>query len=218
MPALVVDHRSQDETAAVAQAHGARVIQRDFDGFVNARLFALAHVETPWTLMIDADEALDDRLRESIMSASSDAGGYLLARTTYYKGRPMRLWSGEQLLRLFQTANAQLSAAPAAGGSAQLHERWFCTGTVRELPGTLLHYSYPTRESYRQKFEEYTALEASGLQGTGWAHARELLRTPLRFFWYAFRRGAALDGVDGLRIAWWSAYYPAAVQAKALRR
>jgi glycosyltransferase involved in cell wall biosynthesis len=218
MPVLVIDHRSSDETGSIARARGAQVIERDFDGFVNARCFALSQVQTPWTLMIDADEALDAQLRDAVTAAIDDADGYLLCRTTFYNGRPMRLWSGEQLLRLFKTGKAQLVASPAAGGSAQLHERWQCSGVVRPLAGTLLHYSYPTRQSYREKFETYTQLEASGLSASRAARIRELLRTPLRFLWYALVRGGALDGADGLRVAWWSAYYPAAVRAKALRK
>lgn len=218
MPALVIDHRSQDETAALARARGARVIERDFDGFVNARNFALAQVETPWVLMIDADEALDAVLCDAILSAPDDADGYTLARTTFYNGRAMRMWTGERLLRLFKNGRAQLAAAPAAGGAAQLHERWTCAGAVAGLPGTLLHYSYPTPQSYRQKFQAYTTVEAQGIRGTAGACIRELLRTPVRFAWYAFVRGAALDGLDGLHVAWWSACYPAAVQAKAMRK
>lgn len=218
MPVLVIDHRSTDETAAIARARGARVLERTFDGFVNARRFALSHVETPWTLMVDADEALDMRLREAILSAPEDFEGYNLSRTTFYRGRPMRMWSGERLLRLFKTASARLESAPAAGGSAQLHERWEVCGPAGMLDGTLLHYSYPTRERYREKFDEYTGIEASGIAPSRRAWLRETLRTPARFAWYALVRGAALDGLDGLRIAWWSARYPAAVRWKALAK
>jgi glycosyltransferase involved in cell wall biosynthesis len=66
---FVLDHQSTDASVAVAQARGARVLVRPFAGFVRARVFALSHVHTPWTLMIDADEALDARLREAIVQA-----------------------------------------------------------------------------------------------------------------------------------------------------
>lgn len=216
MPVLVLDHRSTDETVAIARARGARVIERDFEGFVSARRFALSQVETPWTLMIDADEALDPRLRDALRAAPEDFDAYYLSRTTFYRGRPMRMWSGERLLRLFKTPSAHLRSAPAAGGSAQLHEHWESSGPAGMLDGTLLHYSYPTRERYREKFEEYTQIEASGIAPSRRAWIREALRTPARFAWYAFVRGALFDGVDGLRVAWWSARYPAAVRWKAL--
>lgn len=216
MRVFVVDHQSEDDTAAIARSRGARVAVRAFDGFVNARTYALSQVETPWALMIDADEVLDSRLRESVVAAPEDFDAYYLRRTTFYRGRPMRMWSGERLLRLFKTGSVRLESSPAAGGSAQLHEHWVPLGPAGMLDGTLLHYSYPTAERYRDKFEQYTRIEASGMPPSRSAWIREAIKTPARFMWYAVVRGAALDGMDGLRIAWASARYPAAVRRKAL--
>lgn len=217
MPALVIDHESEDATPAIAKARGALVIVRPFDGFVNARLFALRNVPTRWALMIDADEALDATLRDAIVSAPEDFDGYAISRNTYYRGRPLRMWRGEILLRLFKTDRVRLEASPAAGGDAHLHERWVSDGATAILHGTLLHFSYPSLQAYRQKYEQYTSIEASGVAPSRRKYASELLRAPLRFLWYAGVRGAALDGIDGLRIAWYSALYPAVVQRKALR-
>jgi hypothetical protein len=121
------------------------------------------------------------------------------------------------LLRLFKTNRVRLEASPAAGGDAHLHERWVSDGATAILDGTLLHFSYPSLQAYRTKYEHYTSVEASGIAPSPRKYVSELLRTPLRFLWYAGIRGAALDGIDGLRIAWYSAFYPAAVQRKALR-
>lgn len=218
MDVLIVDHESTDGTAGLARARGARVCVRPFEGFVKAREFALAQVRTPWTLMIDADEALDAALAAAIVNAPADCEGYHVSRTTFYCGKALRMWSGEMLLRLFRTDRARLQAFPAAGGAAQVHERWTCAGSTGTLPGTLLHYSYPSDDAYRSKFERYTAIEAGGLEPSLARASIEALRAPLRFLWYAVRRGAALDGAAGLRIAWRSALYPAVVQWKALRR
>lgn len=217
MHVLVVDHESTDGTPEIARARGAKVVVRPFEGFVNARRYALSQVLTPWTLMIDADEALDAHLRDALLSAPEEPPAYELSRTTYYCGRPLRMWSGERLVRLFRTEAVVLEAVPAAGGAAQLHERWVCPAGARPLNGTLLHYSYPTRRSYREKFEAYTSIEAQGLAGSRARWLRELCKMPARFLWYAFARGALLDGLDGLQVAWWSAAYPAVVQRKAMR-
>lgn len=218
MPVLVIDHESSDRTPDLARSLGATVIVREFDGFVNARRFALSQVRTPWTLMLDADEALDATLRDAIVAAPEDFDAYAMLRTTFYCGRALRMWRGERLLRLFKTSQVRLEAAPAAGGDAQLHERWTCDGATATLPGTLLHYSYPTAQAYREKFERYTSVESHGVLPSRKTLLAEWLRTPLRFAWYAFVRGAALDGTAGLQVAWWSARYPADVQRKALRR
>ncbi len=97
-------------------AAGARIVEREWTDFVDARRFALSQVETPWALMIDADEALDDVLRDAILRAPEDVDGYRVSRTTYFCGKPMRIWRNEPLLRLFRTDRAKLEAHPAAGG------------------------------------------------------------------------------------------------------
>lgn len=217
MPILVVDHESADGTAVFARERGARVIVRPFDGFVNARRFALAQVQTPWTLMIDADERPDEALRDAILDAPADVDGYLLSRTTYYCGKPLRMWSNEPLLRLFRTDRARLEAAPAAGGDAQLHERWICAGPVRVLRGTLEHFSYPDSASYRRKYESYTSIEAQHVHGSTAVALAQTALVPLRLANLLLRRGAMLDGPAGWTIAWYSALYPAVVAWKSMR-
>ena len=216
MPVFVLDSESTDATAAIAQAHGARVMTRPFTGFVDARRFALSQVQTPWTLMIDADERLDDRLRAGIVEAPGDADAYVMHRTTSYCGKPLRMWSNEPLLRLFRTGGARVEAAPAAGGQAQLHERWVCDGRVRTLPGTLQHDSYPDAASYRKKYEEYTSTEARGMQGSFLSAVIETALVPPRFANLLLRRGALFDGPRGWAIAWHSACYPAVVRWKSI--
>lgn len=217
MELLVLDDDSTDATAALARSQGARVITRALRDFVEARRFALAQVRTPWTLMIDADELPDDRLRAAILAADEEAEGYVLSRDTYYCGRPLRLWRGEKLLRLFRTDRARLVAAPAAGGGANLHERWECDGRIAELPGTLLHESYPDAPSYLRKYARYTQIEASGMQPDAAAAVAEMLLAIPRFANLLLRRGALLDGPRGWIVAWYSALYPAVVRWKALR-
>ena len=214
---LVLDHGSTDRTREIAREFGASVIERDFEGFVQARRFALEQVRTPWTLMIDADEALDGELRDAIARAPEDCNGYDVQRTTFYRGRPLRMWRGERLLRLFRTNLARVEPFPSAGGSAHLHERWVCPGAVRTLAGTLLHYSYPTHEAYASKYDFYTTIEAKGLRGSRAQLLLEMMRALPRFAWYLFVRGALADGGAGVRVAWLSAVYPAKVRLKALR-
>ena len=218
MRVLVIDHASTDRTGEIARERGAEVIERPWEGFVASRRFALTQVRTPWTLMIDADEELDARLREAIGAADEAFNGYLLARTTFYCGRPLRMWRNERLLRLFRTKDARIEAAPKAGGSAHLHERNVCEPPIGTLPGMLLHYSYPTHAAYAAKYAWYTSIESTGLPASGGKAAAEILRVVPRFAWYMVGKSALADGPAGIRIAWLSALYPALVRIKALRR
>jgi glycosyltransferase involved in cell wall biosynthesis len=210
----VLDSLSTDDTAQIASAAGATIIQREWRGYVDARTFALSHVRTPWTLMIDADEALDPALRDAIIAADGTADGYRVARTTYFCGRPMRIWSNERILRLFRTERATLRSR-AMSDNAQVHEVWSVAGVTVDLPGTLLHFSYPTVVAYRNKFERYTALEAGALRPAAPRVHLEEAKALLRFLQLLVTRGAFLDGWRGVYAAWWSAWYPAVALRKA---
>ena len=217
MHVFVLDAGSRDHTVQFARGSGAEVLQREWTDFVDARRFALSCVRTPWVLMIDADEALDDVLREAILACSEDPDGYVVRRTTYFCGRPMRLWSNEPLLRLFRAGSATLEARPAAGGSAAVHERWTSEGSAGALAGTLLHFSYPDYASYRVKYDWYTDTEAAGLRGSVGGAVRAWLFGLGRFGWLLFGKGSVLDGPRGVYVAYKSAMYPAVVAWKALR-
>jgi hypothetical protein len=215
---FVLDAGSLDHTVQFARGAGARVVQREWTDFVDARRYALSQVETPWTLMIDADEALDDVLCDAILQAPPGADGYRCRRTTYFCGKPMRIWSGETLLRLFRTDRAHLTAHPAAASDAPVHEAWSCDGAVNDLPGTLLHYSYPDVTTYRAKYERYTTLEAQGLRASPLRLLAATAAAAVRLPWLLFARGAFLDGPRGWYVAYRSALYPAVAARKAFAR
>lgn len=215
---LVLDAGSRDRTVAFARGAGARVVQREWTNFVDARRFALSQVETPWTLMLDADEALDDVLRDAVLAASPDRDAYRVGRTTYFCGKPMRIWRNERLVRVFRTDRATLEAHPAAAADALVHEGWISGGDVGELSGTLLHFSYPDVASYRAKYDRYTSLEAEGLKPSLAAWLGACATGVARFAWLLLARGALLDGARGWYVAYRSAMYPAVATRKALLR
>lgn len=218
MRVLVLDSGSTDRTCEFARAAQAEVVERPWSDFVEARRFALSRVRTPWTLMLDADEALDDVLRDAIANAPETVEGYALRRDTYFCGRVMRLWRGERLVRLFRTERATLEAHPAAGGDAALHEAWSVAGALGELAGTLQHYSYPDIASYRAKYRRYTRIEARGTSPSIGRALVETAKAPLRAALLLGPRGALLDGWRGAYVALRSAAYPASVAWQALAR
>jgi glycosyl transferase family 2 len=218
---FVLDADSQDDTAAVARAHGADVETRPWTGFVNARRYALGRVATRWALMLDADELLDDTLRDAIPAAnpttgSGEVSGYRLRRVTMLCGRPVRAagWSNERLLRLFRSDRARVAANELG---ADLHERWIVDGPIADLPGAIVHDSYPTLASYRAKFDRYTTVEAAALAPSRRAYLRALATMAPRFLWSMLRYGGWRDGWRGFFVAWESARYRVVVRAKALR-
>lgn len=216
---FVLDADSVDATVSIAERTGATVERRRWAGFVDARRHALTRVATDWTLMLDADEALDASLRAAIEAAPADVDAYCLRRITTFCGRRIRTagWSNERLVRLFRTAAVRLEAH-SVGGGADLHERWISDGRVGDLSGAILHDSYPTLASYREKFSRYTAIEAADLRGSLPGLLGAVATGLVRFPYAVVRYGGWLDGWRGLFVAASSAAYPVVVQWKALRR
>src|SRR5262249_1574560 len=63
---VVVDSHSTDSTRAVAQALGARVIERDWPGYRSQKQFAVDSASSDWVLCLDADERVSSALRIEI--------------------------------------------------------------------------------------------------------------------------------------------------------
>lgn len=149
-------------------------------------------------------------------SAAGERDAYRLKRTTYFCGKPMRIWRGEPLVRLFRTDRITLEAHPAAAESAAVHEAWRCDGSVGDLAGTLLHYSYPDVASYRTKYARYTTIEAQSMKGSIAGLIAACGTSVLRLAWLLFGRGALLDGPRGWYVAYRTALYPVVTARKAL--
>ncbi len=214
---FVLDAESTDATAEVARACGAQVEVRAWSGYVDARRHALGRVTTTYAFMLDADELLSDELRAALGAGLGGDDGFRVRRVTMLAGRAVRAagWSAERLVRCFRVDRASV-VAHSVGGAADLHERWIVAGRVGDLPGMIVHDSYPSVASYRERFARYTRIEAEALRGSALACARECAKLPVRFAWHWLRYGAWRDGWRGVFVAWYSALYPLAVQWRAL--
>ncbi len=142
---LVVDCGSTDQTVAIAQAHGARVLHQSWLGFGAQRRFATAQATYPWQLVLDADEWLSPELAREIaqrlpeLQSSSLAGAFLL-RSAWFMGARMRWYrplARERIERLFHRERAEWSTAP-------VHEALRFKTTALTLRAPLLHAYTPT--------------------------------------------------------------------------
>ena len=72
---IVADSNSTDDTAAIAQSYGARVVQIEFNGFGNLRNDAIAACSHEWIFSLDSDERCTPEARDEILSVVKDPGG-----------------------------------------------------------------------------------------------------------------------------------------------
>ena len=206
---IVVDSDSTDETAAIAESLGARIIVHAFEGFAAQKNFASAQARHDWILSLDADEEVDARAQQAVMewkASSPHAAGYRWARCARYLGRWIRHsgWYPDYKLRLFDRHRGRWEGA-------YVHESVVVDGLVETLPGEILHYTCDSLEEHRERIEFYTDLAAREMLDRG---QRAPLLTPwLMPSWvflqtYLFRAGL-LDGRQGFLIARMAACYVA---------
>lgn len=194
---VVIDSGSSDETIAVAERQGARVIHQDWLGFGPQKQFAVAQARHDWVLCVDADERVSEPLRASIEAALARPkfNAYRFPRRNRFMGRYLRHGEGypDWSLRLFDRRHARWS-------DDAVHEKVLSDAPAGELVGDLLHDSAETFGAYLAKQDRYTTLAAEAALAAGRrATIAHLLLSPLvRFFkFYIFRLGF-LDGFPGL--------------------
>lgn len=188
---LVIDSLSQDQTVTLAEAAGARVVRRAFDGYANQHNAALALVTTEWVYFIDADERVTAAQAEEIRRRLADAGpaGYWVPRHNYVCGRRLRGggWWPDAQLRLFRRTAGQYDP------TRQVHELVLLSGPAAQLTEPLIHLNYSSWQQVLTKQRRYTGLAVRDALANGHpaVKPRNYLLQPWRAFW---RRWISLSG------------------------
>ncbi len=173
---LVFDSLSTDRTCAIAQQHGARVVQHPFANFAAQRNAAQAAAHHDWILHIDADERVSPELRDEICAlARADR---LDANTVYHIQR-VHLFSGCWLpdierrrvtpeLRTWirRVEVPRLINRTHATWQRALHEEVSAPEPHGVLDGVLYHYSATNLSRAYETLNHYSDLEAAYLHRT----------------------------------------------------
>ena len=195
---VIVDSGSTDDTAAVAQRAGARVVEHTWQGFGPQKQFAVSQARHDWVLCLDADERLSSSLAAAIVALFAagppPAPAYALARRNRFLGRWLTHGEGypDWNVRLFDRRRARWTLDP-------VHEHVVADGPVVRLSGDLEHASAESIEAYIAKQNRYTSLQAAAMHARGeHAGAWRIAVSPLaRFLRFYVIKGGWLDGVAG---------------------
>lgn len=196
---VVVDSFSADGTVAIAQKHGATVIQRVFDGYGQQKNFATSAASNDWVLSLDADEELTAELRTSIAQAmaSPQYPVYKMARITNYCGQWIKHcgWYPDYQVRLYDRRRGRWQ-------EPKVHEYWKLADgedIMGQLRGDLLHYSFTSIEQHRCKMDRYTDLAAmeAAEKGRGATIFKVIFSPVWRFISEYFLKLGFLDGYYG---------------------
>jgi glycosyltransferase involved in cell wall biosynthesis len=154
---VVVDSYSSDRTEEICKEHGARFVPHTFYSHIDQKNWAITQARYPHILSLDADEALSERLRQSVIEAKENwrFDGYYFNRMTNYCGKWIRhtTWYPSRKLRLWDSRKGYW-------GGINPHDKYilYPGSTKKHLKGDLLHYSYYATEEHLAQIEKFSTI------------------------------------------------------------
>jgi glycosyltransferase involved in cell wall biosynthesis len=201
---LVVDSFSTDDTVAIAQQLGAKVVQRAYQGPADQKNWAIPQAKNEWVLLLDADEIASPELVAEISTLLNQddpppAEVYWIGRNNHFLGQPVRYsgWQGDQVVRFFLRDKARYT-------NLQVHEEIITDGLkVGMLKGRLEHYTFRNLEHYLDKTRRYARWSAQDhAQRTSKVGYYQLLMKPFfRFFKHFILQQGFRDGKVGFIVS-----------------
>lgn len=198
---VVVDSYSTDGTEEICRKHNVRFIKHEFEGYRDQKNFALKLATYKHILSLDADEALSDKLRESIIAIKDkwEFDGYRFNRRGNYCGTWINHseWYPDRQLRMFYADHGKW-------GELNLHEKFLMSNgaTIGKLNGDLLHWPFASHQDHIDKMNKYSIIGAEEFYKAG--RKANFLTPYIHYVWGFFRsyiinRGF-LDGRNGYLI------------------
>src|SRR5579884_59091 len=206
---VVVDGRSADGTAALAERWGAVVKRLPWQGgFAAQRNVAAGLADSDMVFFLDADERVTPDLREEIdrlLRGGPSRPAYSVRRRNNLLGAWLRFggWWPDRQVRLVNRLEAKYVGA--------VHERVdLPESAIGRLDGVIEHYTHPTVAAVLQRADEYSRLEAEEALSEGLARptgAAVWLSPLVHVFRRAVLQLGILDGRAGWAEARLQAYY-----------
>jgi glycosyltransferase involved in cell wall biosynthesis len=205
---IVVDSRSTDGTAQIAESLGARVVQVDFKGFGDLRNQAMAACSHEWIFSLDSDERCTPEVRDEILEIVQKVKGddvsidaYYVPRRNFFMGQWIKhsgFYPDYRQPQLFRKGTLVFS-------QDMVHESYAIHSLQK--PGFLRHaiwqVPFKNLEEVMHKANKYSTLGAvklaeNGKKGT---MGKALARGLWSFFKLYFLKRGVLDGWPGFIIA-----------------
>lgn len=203
---IIIDSFSTDNTIAIAEKYGVRIIQRKFDNFSNQKNYAIEAATHDWLVLLDADERIGTKLQEEILqtlSTKPQASAYWVRRRNYLLGREIKYsgWQNDKVVRLIERDYCRYNGK-------LVHEEITTDKKMAFLKEKLEHYTYKDFDSFINKKNKVARLQAEALAARNKKAtlSKLLLKPTYRFINHYFLRRGFLDGFPGFFIASFYAY------------
>jgi glycosyltransferase involved in cell wall biosynthesis len=205
---VVVDSFSSDKTEEICKEFDVKFVSHKFDGHIEQKNWAISQAKFPHILSLDADEAIDEILKKSILDVKKnwDFAGYSMNRLTNYCGKWIYHcgWYPDKKLRLWDSRLG-------AWGGDNPHDKFQLfdkTKKIQHLSGNILHYSYYSIEDHYMQVEYFTEILANTQFKKGKkASLITIVVSPfVKFIKNYFINFGFLDGKEGFTICRISAF------------
>jgi glycosyltransferase involved in cell wall biosynthesis len=205
---IVIDSGSEDDTIAVCEALGARVLFNAWFGYGPQKVFAEQQCRNPWLLNLDADEEVSPELGQEMRAlfarGEPACTAYTLPILPLYpfqeNGHP---WTAfHRPVRLYRKDKAGFKDE-RVHDTVVVHE-----GDTGHLKGMVIHRSFRSLAHHVDKVNGYSSAQAEVLAERGRDPGLlALLLTPILAFFkqYVLRR-EFVNGVDGIVVSYMYAF------------
>lgn len=219
---VVVLDRTTDESRAIAEGFGARVIEGAWELQGPRRNAGLADCTSDWILELDADERVPPELAVEIREAITKLGplteGFIVIPfDNYIGGRRVRYgWGGNFGVMARKTL---FPRGVKSHGDQRVHPRLTIKGSeIARLKTPIIHYVDDGVTDMLDRLNRYTEKRAADLRETGEADKwllPDIRRIFTRFWGCYVRRKGYKEGGWGLLIALCAGLYPILSRLKA---
>ena len=205
---VVVDSYSTDKTKEICSSMKVKFLQHHFEGHIEQKNYAVSCAGYGHVLSLDADEALSEKLKQSILATKQNwqFNGYSFNRLTNYCGKWIRHsgWHPDSKLRLWDRSRGRW-------GGINPHDRVMMDeqSRISHISGDLHHYSYHTIKDHVDQINRFSeiAAQATYAQGRKANLLLDIVLNPLlTFFKKYFLKLGVLDGYQGFMIAIHTSY------------
>lgn len=199
---IVLDSGSRDNTLAIAQEYRAKVYcTEDWPGYGKQKQRALAQATGDWVLNLDADESVDEALKQAIIAALAKqrADAYRIPIRMNFYGQPLRFSSSpKRHIRLFRRVGACYS-------EDIVHEKIVLPAKARigRIKKSIMHHSFQDLSHAIYKMNRYSSYSAKIKINAKKSPSflKTLLGTAWMFFRCYFLQRGFLDGKVGFLLA-----------------
>ncbi|MSO80691.1 MAG: glycosyltransferase family 2 protein [Alphaproteobacteria bacterium] len=212
---VVVLDRTTDGSAAIARAHGARLVDGGWELEGPRRNAGIAACGGGWILEVDADERVSDELAREVRATIANApyGYFLVPFDNYVGDRLVRYgwcgsWGVSAAIRLF--AKDADNGPAKVMGTERVHTRLTLKGRQGRLTSRMIHYVDRDISDMLARLDRYTTARAQDLRDSGdiGTLGRNVRRMFTRFWACYVRRKGYREGAWGVLIALMAALYP----------